>query len=444
MKYIFFLLCFATINVFAVHLWENTQQNLKNEFFFTCINCLDSINCIAGGYNTKGEYALVYSTSNGGITWSKIMDDTPVGDDTLPIPRNIGDVAITSNNTFYLPYDYGMIKKTTDMGKTFDTVQLYNSEFAYLREIHMLDDNNGITGYFKYVWVTNDGWNTWRRVMNNESHPYFGVTNFWMFSEDYFTYTDNRGFFWRTTDAGKSWNGAYFDKIDSVYPGMSDYCFVNDSIGYMCGYAKRGYGDTSKDIIWKTTNGGISWDLIYNMEYDTTDFQWNWGLQKISFLDELTGVAVGQFGKVLSTTDGGVNWDWELLKLEDGQVVHGAAPAMTVAYAGKHVLVTAFDEGIWRGTQIPTSINTQNRQQNKILTYPNPCNDYLYFQFPHELLGYYTTLQVFDINGNLVAQEEIYIQQGRLKYIHEIQTSGTYFWQVEVGGEIFSGKFIVG
>ena len=181
--------------------------------------------------------------------------------------------------------------------------------------------------------------------------------------------------------------------------------------------------------------------MIYNKEYESTTEQWNWGLQSVAFKDELTGVAVGQFGKVLSTNDGGQSWEQEFLVFPNKDTVHGLAPTMGVDYAVKHPIITAFRTGIWRGTLKPTDVR-QQQENNTILTYPNPCGSYIYYEFPPELRGRKAVLKVYDAAGNLVGTEKLTIQPGRLKYIHEIKTSGTYFWQIEAGGEVFKGKFV--
>ena len=255
LKLLFIIMFLFSVKSYASHKWEWTFEDY-GEYSLYKIDCIDSNNCLASGSNSS--FACLFRTTDGGKTWDLIFDETPVDDEPLPVPQSNFDIDYTSKNTFYMTYEYGMIKKSTDMGQTFDTVQLFDDQSAFLREIFMADDMNGMTGYFKYLWVTNDGWETWRRVMNEESHPWFGVLDFWMFDEDYFTYTDSRGYFWRTIDGGENWHGTYFNKIDSVYPAMSHYCFVNDSLGYMVGWLNRDIGNTSKDLIWKTTNGGYS------------------------------------------------------------------------------------------------------------------------------------------------------------------------------------------
>ncbi len=71
--------------------------------------------------------------------------------------------------------------------------------------------------------------------------------------------------------------------------------FIDANTGFAAG---EGSG---KGIIIKTTNGGVSWTVIYT----TANSQW---LYSIHFTDYSTGFACGVNGLILSTTNSGLNW----------------------------------------------------------------------------------------------------------------------------------------
>jgi len=95
----------------------------------------------------------------------------------------------------------------------------------------------------------------------------------------------------RTTNGGETW-GLQFSQ-NSV--GLSDVCFTSPSNGVVVG---QDYGGTG--IILSTSDGGTNWnEYVTNLQCD---------LFAVSFVDDLTGWAVGGSGVILKTIDGGNTW----------------------------------------------------------------------------------------------------------------------------------------
>ena len=105
-------------------------------------------------------------------------------------------------------------------------------------------------------------------------------------------FTGGSGAFYKTTDAGQSWDISYLNTSSSI----SSPHFVNAQVGFV----------TSRDHrIFKTTNAGETWEVIYE---DSDEFQY----QGIDFYDENNIVIAAQKSftdsKVLITSDGGETW----------------------------------------------------------------------------------------------------------------------------------------
>ncbi len=115
----------------------------------------------------------------------------------------------------------------------------------------------------------------------------------------------------RTTDGGETWQGLeipYMDQLESIF-------FVNKRIGYTSG-SNSSLG--LPDRIFKSTDGGASWDDItpdfYSYGFDKYQFNL-WGNY---FLNENYGVVVGggcaakqgngYYQQFWRTTDGGASW----------------------------------------------------------------------------------------------------------------------------------------
>lgn len=71
------------------------------------------------------------------------------------------------------------------------------------------------------------------------------------------------------------------------------------------------------------------------------------GLQSVAFKDNLTGIAVGQFGKIVYTYDGGESWTYESeLPYKLGGV--RTPPVMKIRYAGEKAIITEFSGSFHR------------------------------------------------------------------------------------------------
>lgn len=88
-----------------------------------------------------------------------------------------------------------------------------------------------------------------------------------------------------TSNAGLNWN-------NSILQGRNnDILFVNNNTGFIC-------SDSGK--IHKTTNTGVSWNLINSGTSNT--------LMRISFQNENTGIVVGFNRTILKTINSGISW----------------------------------------------------------------------------------------------------------------------------------------
>lgn len=111
--------------------------------------------------------------------------------------------------------------------------------------------------------------------------------------------------FWKTTDGGASWNQVelLFGATTSFANGVS---FFDDNLH---GFAHGDHDDADKFELYYTTDGGESWtecetrpDVVDNGEYSFN------GPNQMTIFGS-TAYIVTNFGRVLKSTDYGVNWD---------------------------------------------------------------------------------------------------------------------------------------
>lgn len=99
------------------------------------------------------------------------------------------------------------------------------------------------------------------------------------------------GLILRSEDGGVSWKAA---DLEGDY--FQDASFLDDQTGYLAGYAGS---------IWKTTNGGMSWEKLNGPRI----FGALPALRAIQFRDDRTGAVCGDKGLVWFTRDGGKTWE---------------------------------------------------------------------------------------------------------------------------------------
>jgi photosystem II stability/assembly factor-like uncharacterized protein len=129
--------------------------------------------------------------------------------------------------------------------------------------------------------------------------------------------------------------------------------FVNDSVGYVVGYAYLGPGITNYVI--KTTDYANSWDTIFTYTHEPQPFA---EFKDVFFIDENTGWVCGSyFDQIFKTTDGGQNWvayplpeDTDILvNIEFTDSNYGIAQSESNGNAGAQT----FDGGItWEHTNV--------------------------------------------------------------------------------------------
>lgn len=161
------------------------------------------------------------------------------------------------------------------------------------------------------LWLTTDAGFTWSESRLGIAEPILGIEfsgseHAWLFgggSIKHDQYRQEYGVLGRTTDGGTSWSflnlpSGPIDKNGPVV-GLS---FPDPSHGWAIGSL----------VIRHTTDGGATWEVRYEKEYDPTDL---YGFQSVWFINGTTGWVsgyqdgdMGYFSGIVRTTDGGVSW----------------------------------------------------------------------------------------------------------------------------------------
>jgi hypothetical protein len=203
--------------------------------------------------------------------------------------------------------------------------------------------------------------------------------------------------------------------------GTSHYLIGINFIDAITGTAVGGYG-----TILRTTNGGITWTL----QTSGTGRD----LRSVSLTDANTGTAVGDYGTILRTTNGGINWTIQTsgttntLKAisfsdaNNGTAVGSGGTILHTTNCG----VTYIEEH--QLDEIPTRFSLSNN-------WPNPFNPStkISWQSP---VGSWQTLKIYDVLGNeVVTLVNEYKPAGsyEVEFNASPLPSGVYFYQLRIG-----------
>ena len=155
-----------------------------------------------------------------------------------------------------------------------------------------LDSLHGAASFREMMYYTVDGAVSWQLSQLPPLPPYNYVTGMVRTrSGKLFTSGDN-GNAMQSADSGRTWTlvKLHNDNLASIY-------FYNDSIGF---------AGTTDSVIFKTVNGGVSWDSISTHIH-------NIPFRSFAFSDSLNGFMLGNIGPsylsgFYQTRDGGVTW----------------------------------------------------------------------------------------------------------------------------------------
>jgi len=230
-----------------------------------------------------GENLNVLKSTNGGNSWENIFNES--------WSNNKNIIFFVNAATGYLAGDGSTLLKTIDYGQTWIDLNVgFEFQNPYSLFFTSIDTGYATTSNSEILKTTDGGLN-WLELDLPMSSRLSTIT----FINDSTGFSaGSLGAILKTTDFGNSWI------IQNEFPSgitSSDLLsidFINDSIGFIVG---------SRDIL-KTSNGGNTWQIIAQSEFD---------LFSVSFTDSLHGIAVGgdwlyEVSGIQKTNNGGLDW----------------------------------------------------------------------------------------------------------------------------------------
>jgi photosystem II stability/assembly factor-like uncharacterized protein len=217
----------------------------------------------------------VIRSEDGGETWTELGDFSDVIRSSCWLDLQNGYI-LSSDKVF----------KTADGGITWDSI--YGMDNQFFNTVEFLDANIGYIQGSEHTFKTTDGGVNWE--MRNTESVFYSANDFCAASENDLFISFNNGAYLgaKSTDGGQTWTNLSTDN----FSGRSYGVFVQDPNVWIVGANAR---------IGFSEDGGTTFIDQIPGNKNT--------LQKVDFVDDQFGFAVGGEGLVLRTTNGGMIWE---------------------------------------------------------------------------------------------------------------------------------------
>ena len=274
-----------------------------------------------------------------------------------------------------------------------------------------------------YVHITHNGgksWQTKRFNMGQQSNNVYQVVMRSAQKISLFPLASTEGKTMISQDGGKTWT-SYSDFPDKAYGWRRGITFVNTNTGYVGGRIMNGRGGIDSGLIYKTDDGGRHWKLVFEKSLPAPVG----GIMDISFANPQQGIAIGDFGNIIRTNDGGETWIKDSLNFPKVNMNY----PFGIYEKQLEMAISSGRDVIYHFHRTDTQRSTRPEEPghaHKFSIYPNPASQILTVEWN----GQETVDGIlYDVNGKKVRQFSLKPRQKQTRKISNLQ-SGIYFLKI--------------
>lgn len=386
MKYIITLLLLSHLSLFSQG-WVQTAE-LDTVWYRQILSSDESTYLF-----TNHTYEIsVLKSGDDGISWDTLVDGNPFGyEKEFPTVSDLiaEDVALVCMGS------KGNIFKYNFINKSVENIKLETTNF--INSIKMLDENNGICGTEKELFITEDGWKTNRKIivnkleevyinkLNNKLEYYYITSN---------EFNEHKSRLYWSQDMGETWVESLIGEVRAL-----DLDVKKDGTIFITASKYTAVDEIGKysDLIYKSTDNGTTWQEKLNFTFDERV-----DLDDINFYNDQIGMACGQNTSTYLTFDGGDTWQ----KQNVGEVEELTIRPTFGGFTQTKFILAVWNEGIFENkisTASVRDVELSNKYEytlvDNILSFEKPQNiDYEIFNLAGQKLLQGATTDSINLN----------------------------------------------
>lgn len=323
---IILLFAFLSAGALAQEGWS--MQTASYPYGLTSVYAVDSLDIWAGGR----DGLLIHST-DGGKTWDSIANGSLKSILTVEfVNADTGFIAGRDNGPTELPGSNTLIQRTTDGGLSWEWQYLPGASQNTLMDIDFVEGPPGeamrgfCVGGLAHVWTTVDYGETWEAASGDCGEGNFNSCCF----------TDSlTGWFVGTPSNVKPYTVMHTDDGAASFVEQTEPNEIKLN-GVSFGDSERGVAVGNEGVIIYTSDGGQTWEN--SMDEDIKSTMWN----SVYLNESGAAWAVDRYGKIAYSSDWGKSWElqetgvseplWEVffLNADEGWVVGGMAESVVL------------------------------------------------------------------------------------------------------------------